>query len=105
MRNQVCAMLVAFGCAGTGLAAHAQDEEIHTVWVIRNGSAPQPFFFGYGRTVEIAEGLAFRGCGADCTIIESGPGCVSIIMQNQAFYPRGCAGRLAPETPAEAPNS
>jgi hypothetical protein len=105
MRNRVCALLVVFGCLGAGFGAHAQEEDIYTVWVIRNGSGPQPFFFGYGRTPELAEQLAFRGCGEDCTVIESGPGCVSVTMHNEDFYPRGCGGRTAPEPSREEPNS
>lgn len=101
MRNIASVLLVVFGCLAANLAAHAQEEEVYTVWVIRNGSGPQPFFFGYGRTLEFAAALAFRGCGEDCTMIKSGPGCVSITMQNEEFYPRGCGGRLAPKAPGE----
>jgi hypothetical protein len=101
MRNLASALLAVFGCLGAGLGAHAQEEDIYTVWVIRNGSGPQPFVFGYGRTLELAEAIAFRVCGEDCTVIKSGPGCVSITMQNEDFYPRGCGGRQEPDAPAE----
>lgn len=101
MRRLVSAVLVVFGCLAAAVGAHAQEEEVYTVWVIRNGSGPQPFFFGYGRTLEFAEALAFRGCGNDCTIIKSGPGCVTITMHDEEFYPSGCRGRMKPEATAE----
>lgn len=100
MRNHTAALLVAFDCLAAGFAAHAQ-EEVYTVWVIRNGDGPQPFFFGYGRTLEIAERIALGVCGEDCRILKSGRGCVSIVMQNEEFLPRGCVSGAAPETDVE----
>jgi len=84
------------------VAAQAQ-EEVYTVWVQRNGDGPQPFFFGYGRTMEFAEALAFRSCGSDCTILKSGQGCVSITMAGQAFFPRGCGLEPPPDPPSNDP--
>jgi hypothetical protein len=101
MRPRAAAWFVVLACLTSGPAAHAQ-EEVYTVWVTRNGSSPQPFFFGYGRTLDIAEKIAFRACGGDCTILKSGPGCVSITMANQEFYPRGCGDRNEPDVPTES---
>ena len=100
MRNFFAALLIACGCLAAGLAAHAQ-EEVYTVWVMRNGVGPQPFFFGYGRTLEIAERIALGVCGEDCRLLKSGRGCLSIVLQNQEFLPRGCVSNAAPETRSE----
>jgi hypothetical protein len=103
MRNRTFVLLVILGCLGANIVAHAQ-QEVYTVWVTRNGNGPQPFFFGYGRTLDFAEKLAFRACGDDCTILKSGPGCVSIVMQKEEFFPRGCVAGLGPETTTEDAN-
>lgn len=107
MRKYLCAVLVAFGCFGAGLAAHAQQEgreEVYTVWVITTGSGPQRLYFGYGRTVELAEELAFRGCGDACTIVKSGPGCLTLVVNDQELYPAGCRNRAKPEAPGDSSN-
>jgi hypothetical protein len=100
MKNHIAAWLVAFGCLAPCFAAHAQAE-VYTVWVIRNGDGPQPFFFGYGRTLEIAERIALGACGEDCRILKSGRGCISIVLQNEEFLPRGCVSNAPPETRSE----
>lgn len=100
MKNHIAAWLVVCGCLAAGFAAHAQ-EQVYTVWVIRNGDGPQPFFFGYGRTLEIAERIALGVCGEDCRVLKSGPGCLSIVMQNEEFLPRGCVSGAAPGPTAE----
>jgi len=100
MRRQTPLLPVGLAFLGGAVAAQAQAE-VFTVWVQRNGDGPQPFFFGYGRTMEIAEALAFRSCGANCTILKSGRGCVSITMAGQEFFPRGCEVERSPETQAK----
>lgn len=100
MRKHATALAVIVACLGAG--AHAQAD-VYTVWVTKNGTGPQPFFFGYGRTVELAEKLAFDSCGDDCTILESGPGCISITVSNRELYPHGCVAASQPETMAEEP--
>ena len=100
MRNLFAALLVAAASLAAGFAAHAQ-KEVYTVWVMKNGDGPQPFFFGYGRTLEIAERIALGVCGEDCRVLKSGRGCLSIVVQNQEFLPRGCVSNAAPETRSE----
>ncbi len=100
MRLFSTALVVVFIWSGAGVAAYAQ-EGVYTAWVMRNGDGPQPFFFGYGRTLDLAEKIAHEACGPNCRILKSGPGCVSITMANQQFYPRGCGGRTDPPKPVE----
>lgn len=102
MRNPSPAVLAILALLAAGTSAHGQ-QEVYTAWVQRNGDGPQPFFFGYGRTPELAERLAFRSCGGDCTMLKSGPGCVSITMSGQEFYPRGCRIEPPPESPVADP--